>query len=133
VICGRKKLPFAGYSIVKDHSGGNRPAETFGDLGAISPGPPSLAHSRGPKAPLRSLALSLKLPASLLGECRLHGQLLSHLYVPASLVLSEGWLANRSPPPLARDSRELRWAKVGEYRARTGDLLVANQALSQLS
>jgi hypothetical protein len=24
-------------------------------------------------------------------------------------------------------------AKVGEYRARTGDLLVANQALSQLS
>jgi hypothetical protein len=25
------------------------------------------------------------------------------------------------------------WAKAGEYRARTGDLLVANQALSQLS
>ena len=42
---------------------------------------------------------------------------------------SAGWLANRSPLP-----RQLRRAKVGgEYRARTGDLLVANQALSQLS
>jgi hypothetical protein len=41
---------------------------------------------------------------------------------------SRTWLANRSS---AR--RQFRRAKVGEYRARTGDLLVANQALSQLS
>ena len=39
------------------------------------------------------------------------------------------WLTNQ---PLA--STQSRRAKVGgEYRARTGDLLVANQALSQLS
>ncbi len=57
------------------------------------------------------------------------------------------WLASRSsrlavcpPPPTAhcvrgfggQPSRASR-AKVGEYRDRTGDLLVANQALSQLS
>src|SRR3989442_15673084 len=47
-----EKLPFAGYSVVKDHSGGIRPAEFFGRRGATSPGPPSLAHSRGPDAPL---------------------------------------------------------------------------------
>ena len=37
------------------------------------------------------------------------------------------WPANRSSRASAAR------AKVGEYRARTGDLLVANQALSQLS
>ena len=38
------------------------------------------------------------------------------------------WLASRSR------ERSERFAKAGgEYRARTGDLLVANQALSQLS
>ena len=37
-------------------------------------------------------------------------------------------------PTVARRRVKLRRAKVGgEYRARTGDLLVANQALSQLS
>ena len=35
------------------------------------------------------------------------------------------------PEPRLRDSHGE--AKAGEYRARTGDLLVANQALSQLS
>jgi hypothetical protein len=45
---------------------------------------------------------------------------------------------SRGLPTVAR-SRSVRWqpsgsrAEVGEYRARTGDLLVANQALSQLS
>jgi len=54
--------------------------------------------------------------------------------LPASALARSGeqkllnWLTNRrSPPSSCR-------AKVGgEYRARTGDLLVANQALSQLS
>ena len=46
----------------------------------------------------------------------------------SSRSLRSGWLANRSR------ERSERSAKVGgEYRARTGDLLVANQALSQLS
>ena len=50
------------------------------------------------------------------------------------------WLANRRPPPRGR-ARQPKPASAsapageagGEYRARTGDLLVANQALSQLS
>ena len=47
---------------------------------------------------------------------------------PAEPSLVAG-LPSRSPPTLS-----LRRAKAGgEYRARTGDLLVANQALSQLS
>jgi hypothetical protein len=41
--CGRKKLPFAEYSVVKDQRGG------------FAPKPP-LGRSRGPDAPLRSLA-----------------------------------------------------------------------------
>ena len=53
-----------------------------------------------------------------------------------------GGLANRSSVRRVRPAfataaagnlREHSCAKVGEYRARTGDLLVANQALSQLS
>src|SRR5580693_6086947 len=47
-----EKLPFARYSVVKDHSGGNRPAESSGGRGALSPGPPWLTHSRGPNTPL---------------------------------------------------------------------------------
>ena len=44
------------------------------------------------------------------------------------------WLANRSSLGPAVLRLDLIGAKVGgEYRARTGDLLVANQALSQLS
>jgi hypothetical protein len=81
--CGRKKLPFAGYSVVKD-------------LEASSC--------------QRSAASHL--------ERRLRDELLSKTF-----------LAQTFGPP-----SPLRGAKVGgEYRARTGDLLVANQALSQLS
>jgi hypothetical protein len=65
-----EKLPFAGYSVVKER-------QAFSD---------------------QLLAFSVKLCA-----------------------LADDW------------SRELRAELGGEYRARTGDLLVANQALSQLS
>jgi hypothetical protein len=34
-----EKLPFARYSVVKDHSGGNRPSESSGGLGTLSPDP----------------------------------------------------------------------------------------------
>jgi hypothetical protein len=90
------KLPFAEYSIVKDHSGGNVTPRILSVIaGRFPPDPLGSLHSRGPKAPRRSLASveSLSGPHSL--EPRAKG--------------------------------------YGEYRARTGDLLVANQALSQLS
>jgi hypothetical protein len=45
-VCGRKKLPCAEYSVVKDQ------------MGALPPNP-RLGGSRGPKAPLRFLAESL--------------------------------------------------------------------------
>jgi len=51
VFCGSEKLPFAGYSVVKDHPGEQTPRETFGGRGVGSPGPPRLAHSRGPQCP----------------------------------------------------------------------------------
>ena len=77
-----EKLPFAGYSVVKD---------------------PACAASGS------------------FGEA-------SRMRRPANLVLVAG-LAEAShhakPPGKAKAG--------GEYRARTGDLLVANQALSQLS
>ena len=71
MLCGRKKLPFAGYSIVKER---------------------------------------VVLPA----DFRLPELLILHVL-------------------LARCKRRVRGQTSGEYRARTGDLLVANQALSQLS
>ena len=56
------------------------------------------------------------------------GALLSIRSELSTSASCEGWPANRSC------ERSERSAKVGgEYRARTGDLLVANQALSQLS
>jgi hypothetical protein len=66
-VCGRKKLPFAGYSVVKEPS-------PVGD------------------AQLASVAGGDDTPSTINGA-----------------------------------------KSGGEYRARTGDLLVANQALSQLS
>src|SRR5437773_2450231 len=44
------------FSCQRSLRGKYRPAESFGDRGALSPGPPSLARSWGPNAPLRSLA-----------------------------------------------------------------------------
>src|SRR5438128_7062543 len=93
-----EKLPFARYSIVKDHSG-------------LCP-EPRLGRSRGPFAPLRSLARravrALPVAEKSFKDRRRYERLFSS-----------------SPKPEAKG--------YGEYRARTGDLLVANQALSQLS
>ena len=49
----------------------------------------------------------------------------------ASARTASGWPASRSPPRPRSGSGVANAG--GEYRARTGDLLVANQALSQLS
>jgi hypothetical protein len=85
-VCGRKKLPFAGYSVVKDLT-------------------------------MKLSAASFRLPA--INERRLRDELLSNFCRLRFLQLEAG---SRKPE-----------ADGGEYRARTGDLLVANQALSQLS
>lgn len=91
VLCGRKKLPFAGYSIVKDRSG-------------LRPEPHAVARSANGLAPLPRAARSRSLPRLASLARRVDGSL-----------------------------RSARLKHSGEYRARTGDLLVANQALSQLS
>ena len=77
-VCGRKKLPFAGYSVVKE------PPKAPGAHRARPPAAAELAEPKPRPTPF--------------------GQ-----------------------PPAPPNS------PGGEYRARTGDLLVANQALSQLS
>jgi hypothetical protein len=87
VFCGRKKLPFAGYSIVKER----RRRLTFVRRNFLSY--------------VRSLA-RCKRPAPDSPPCPSPGN-----------------------PATGRARRK----GIGEYRARTGDLLVANQALSQLS
>jgi hypothetical protein len=167
-VCGRKKLPFAEYSVVKDQLGGRRP-----------PNPP-LAHSPGPEgpAPFRSLKpgvlfatlKSRKLITSSLGRCATRAarsrQKPATTKRRTSACAETSQSLTRSPITFQRTrlrSFELRrdkpdgppqkfvWpsrsspsrgflaprfggAKAGgEYRSRTGDLLVANQALSQLS
>jgi hypothetical protein len=77
-----KKLPIAGYSVVKESE----------------------------ESAVRKLQLSILLKF----------RALSTFVVRAAIRL-----ASRSPRERAKGG--------GEYRARTGDLLVANQALSQLS
>jgi|RhiMethySRZTD1v2_1073278.scaffolds.fasta_scaffold479585_1 hypothetical protein len=95
--CGSEKLPFAGYSVVKDHSEGLRPSDS-----------PTGSLAGTPYAPLRSPGARQM----------------------ARLKLSaDQSLPSRSSPRLWTP----RAKAGGEYRARTGDLLVANQALSQLS
>ena len=68
VCCGRKKLPFAEYSVVKDQMGAKPPSPRARSL-AGTPRPraarsleasPPLGRSRGLFAPLRSLAGSLR-------------------------------------------------------------------------
>jgi hypothetical protein len=84
--CGRKKLPFAEYSVVKEPS-----ARTIGRCIQTVCRPAAACQ------PTSALRAPVGEPSEVL-----------------PIVLPKG-------------------AKVGEYRARTGDLLVANQALSQLS
>jgi hypothetical protein len=101
-----EKLPFAGYSVEKDHAG----------LGirALQPGGEALA---GP-------ALNLRAGVSDPGDRR-----------PPVVVASKPYRAGvlQDPQLRQRPTHRGRFKQSGEYRARTGDLLVANQALSQLS
>jgi hypothetical protein len=88
---------------------GKNPSELAGALGIAPPDP------------LGSLARGAQRPAPLVRRKCLFASTFTGF-------TGEGWLANRSSLTVSSGG-----AKVGEYRARTGDLLVANQALSQLS
>ena len=124
-----------------------RPSELAVARGAF-PGPPSLTHSRGPKAPLRSFAFVVEVSgASSLDQpsypmdparvpqagpsnfCSGHPGV-SRIAPNSTRVFCE---AGRRAPAERKCRRHLQTKIGGEYRARTGDLLVANQALSQLS
>jgi len=113
----RKELPFAGYSVVKDPAGGFRPRAQI--------------HQRSSSLSRRVLALACLSTFALRATVDKSSWLANRSTFAASRLrwTTFAWLANRSS--------RARWqarAKVGgEYRARTGDLLVANQALSQLS
>jgi hypothetical protein len=155
--CGRKKLPFAEYSVVKDQT-----------RGATPPDPRSLTR-RDPQARLRSLAkaravrntevaklitsalrperVSPKLDTSQGGRAQRPERTSAREGLMSLTRIAESFFKEPDPPsrdalrrttfaPLACQPKlvVVHRAKVGgEYRARTGDLLVANQALSQLS
>src|SRR5437667_5553301 len=110
-----EKLPFAGYSVVKDHSGGN-----------IAPRNLSVVAGRFPPDPLRSLTRGAPRPHSVRSRSLYQNR---WQYLPPPPLFGELGLLGPSEPASAQCAR----FKYGEYRARTGDLLVANQALSQLS
>src|SRR5215475_4283510 len=94
-----EKLPFAGYSVVKDHSGGN-----------IAPRNLSVSRGAFPRTPLARFTRSAKRRRS----------------VPlAQTVESESRGGPFWAPPRQGARRSRASKQSGEYRARTGDLLVA--------
>src|SRR5262245_31111116 len=109
-----EKLPFAGYSVVKDHSGGKyRPAEFFRRPRGAFPRTPFARSLAGPQCPAPFARVNL---------------------LKISVALQRPWRAWGCRAPGEPASAQCaRFNRSGEYRARTGDLLVANQALSQLS
>ncbi len=108
------------------------PPNAFDRALRVHSGHPELVEGWGPTAPLRSVAL-MSQPLS-----RRYDQT-QPASVDSSLACQPKPARRFGSPPsrvaLRRTTfADLRRAKVGgEYRARTGDLLVANQALSQLS
>src|SRR5262245_1685209 len=108
-----EKLPFAGYSVFKDHllsAAGRHVAFATPD-------------SVGPWIPLRPFLRNL---LRYRPRRNASNPTLTHR---RRLQASLGCRA-----PGERAARQSRGVNLGgEYRARTGDLLVANQALSQLS
>ena len=123
-FCGRKKLPFAGYSVVKE-----RPLKLPAiSLSASSPG----GRFRGSFSPnsgglIGSGAAQPTVSHLTTRDHRDQAGLFD--FCPRRSACQPGAHSRTLPAHLRLHSG----AKVGEYRARTGDLLVANQALSQLS
>jgi hypothetical protein len=157
VDCGRKKLPFAGYSVVKESVklSALQLLEVRLRLSARARQPLSklMGRRRSQQAPFllraRRHSPELAIVTSATPKCKLKCNLSCYSLTPWSASARSAFalsgygatafvcvarrqrarLPSRSPLP-----RQLRRAKAGgEYRARTGDLLVANQALSQLS
>jgi hypothetical protein len=119
--CGRKKLPFAGYSVVKDleASSCQRSAASHLErrLRDELLSKTFLAQTFGPPSPLRG-----------------YGETTFAWLANPPPRFALRWTSRLGLPTEARSGDQRQRAKVGgEYRARTGDLLVANQALSQLS
>ncbi len=176
-VCGSEKLPFAGYSVVKDQPGDFVPPDPLATSLARPLAPrsaPSGARPRAlklqpgelrsartpstrslvgtPRSPLRSRGRTrfrsrawrprdrLRLqPAhsrrAFVAPLRLRGRRRDRLKL-SSPKLSDSPEIPRSicsGLPSRSSRRQPRAKAGGEYRARTGDLLVANQALSQLS
>ena len=115
-ICGRKKLPFAGYSVVKEQN----PCE----LSAVCV-LPAARRPRRPILPAGTFYSTIRAQRAQAEPQRIC-KTTRYRSLPGSPAEARvAWYAFR--PSVCR-------AKAGgEYRARTGDLLVANQALSQLS
>jgi hypothetical protein len=148
-LCGRKKLPFAGYSVVKDHPGEISPLGTYGGSGRFPPDP-LRSLTRGAPKPRsvrsriclerRERCRSTNLPILLMPLARRKQDRKNFLSAsPPSRYGGQPSISSPGGLPTVARFRSARWqpngsrAEVGEYRARTGDLLVANQALSQLS
>jgi hypothetical protein len=119
--CGRKKLPFAGYSVVKD-------------LEASSCQPSAASHlERRLRDELLSKTFLAQTFRSAFAASRLRRDNL-RVACQSTSRFALRWTSRLGLPTEARSGDQRQRAKVGgEYRARTGDLLVANQALSQLS
>src|SRR5690349_7049066 len=98
-----EKLPFAGYSVVKDHSGESVPSESLtGDpRGVLPPDPLGSLHSLRQPASLRSARPK---PSS------------QHRPAAAAFIAELG----QSGPSEAAKPQWLRSKQSGEYRARTG-------------
>jgi hypothetical protein len=141
-----QRRPLARQLLSKFDPGEYHPSGYFSGLGVLPPDP--LARStRGAQKP-RSVSLaatSNPTPSSCLSQARPAEPSSEAFFVrgwatgpqPRAKAgglcnsLIRGWAMG--PQPRGKGRRPLQSKRSGEYRARTGDLLVANQALSQLS
>ena len=128
-MCGRKKLPFAGYSVVKERA---FEAAAFQPWRARLRRGQLLSNLSG----FDRERVPLDRPSPILPARDHRDQAGPFAFAAIGSFGATSSIISRAPIfPSGLPSRSSRQrAKAGgEYRARTGDLLVANQALSQLS
>jgi hypothetical protein len=143
-----EKLPFAGYSVDKDHRRfGPWPARQLGrSRGPKSPAPlPRILALRGKYRPAEFFRLSrgafprtpFKVHSASASPSRFgahsRGRNTPLRWHRCHLSNTAWRAAGFNGPSEPANAQCARCNQSGEYRARTGDLLVANQALSQLS
>jgi hypothetical protein len=109
---------------------GKKSLGSFRSLGIAPPDPSGSLHSRGPFAPLRAARRNFLFYGRLIRSFKP-----SRAQMPEAFALPMLWRAGAlgGVPGEPRMPEAFANEQSGEYRARTGDLLVANQALSQLS